>query len=600
MKNFFGKIKIYARVHKKTTALIILALVYGGYSVYGKLTDTGTETRYMLSAAAKGTLIASVSGSGQVSATDQMDIRSKVSGDIVSVVVKSGQTVKTGDIIARIDATEASKALRDAETNLETARLSYEKLVAPNDALSTLQWQNTIAKAKESKTTAEDNLQKAYDDGFNNVSNAFLELPGIMTGLDSIIYNADNSLGGFVGQENVDYYGAYAKMYEGNNSKADQYVAEVKANYVSARTNYDANFISYKNTNRSADVKDVEALIIQTYDTAKKIADTVKSANNLIQYYKDQSTLRNVNTKPLADTHLSTLSGYTSKTNSYLTSLLGSTNDITTNKNTITNTARTIAENELSFQKFEDGADPLDVRNSKITITQKENALSDARTTLSYYTIRAPFDGLIAKVNAKKGDSVSGGTSVATLVTKQQIATLSLNEVDVSKIKTEQKATMTFDAVDGLTITGVVTDVDTIGAVSQGVATYSVKITFDMQDDRVKPGMTVSAVIVNNVKTDALTVPNSAVKTTADGTYYVEMFDPPLAEATATGGAPSAIPPKQVTVTVGISNDTETEILSGLKDGDLVVTRTTTGAQATAAKTGVSTRSLFGGGKPGG
>jgi HlyD family secretion protein len=597
----FQKIRIFVKAHKKTTALLFIILAYGGYYGYKKMTDTSTETRYVTAAVTKGTLISSVSGSGQVSSSNQIEIKPKVSGDIVSILVKSGQTVKAGDVVARLDATEAQKTVRDAEVNLETAKLSYEKLVAPNDALSTLQWQNTLAKAKESKQTAEDNLQKAYDDGFNNVSNAFLELPGIMTGLKETLFNSDTSLGGTIGQQNIDYYASYAKMYETENSKADQYTAEVKANYQAARESYDANFITYKNTSRNSDIGEIEALIVQTYETAKKIADTVKSANNLIQYYKDQSALRDVDSKPLADTHLATLGTYTSKTNSYLSSLLNSTNGISTNKNTIVNSTRTIAENELSFQKFEAGADPLDVRNAKIAITQKQNILSDAYTTLSYYTLRAPFDGMIAKVNAEKGDTVSNGTSVATLVTAQQIAALSMNEVDVAKIKTGQKATLTFDAVENLTITGQVSDVDTIGTVTQGVATYNVKIVFDTQDDRIKPGMTASAIIVTDVKTDALMVANGAIKTSASlDTYYVEMFDTPLTAETDTTGAPSPIPPKQVTVTIGISNDTETEILTGLKEGDLLVTRTTTGAQAAAKATNLSTGSLFGGGRPGG
>ncbi|MFA5831019.1 MAG: efflux RND transporter periplasmic adaptor subunit [Candidatus Paceibacterota bacterium] len=597
----FQKIKTYARTHRKTVWFLFLILAVGGYYGYKKMTDTSAEIRYVMAVVAKGTLISSVSGSGQVSASNQIEIKPKVSGDVAGINVKDGQMVKAGNVVARLDATEAQKAVRDAEVNLETAKLSYEELIAPNDALSTLQWQNTLAKAKESKQTAEDNLQKAYDDGFNNVSNAFLELPGIMTGLKETLFNSDNSLGGSIGQQNIDYYGSYAKMYETETNKADQYVAEVKANYQVARESYDANFAVYKNTSRNSDIGDIETLIVQTYETTKKIADTVKSANNLIQYYKDQSALRDVDSKPIADTHLATLSSYTSKTNSYLSSLLNSTNSISTNKNTIINSTRTIAENELSFQKFEAGADALDIRNAKIVITQKQNAVSDAYTTLSYYTLRAPFDGMIAKTNAEKGDAVSGGTSVATLVTAQQIATLSMNEVDVAKIKIGQKATLTFDAVEDLTITGEVTEVDTIGTVTQGVATYNIKIVFDTQDDRIKPGMTASATIVTDVKTDALMVANSAIKTSASGNeYYVEMFDAPLAGGTAAQGAPSLVPPKQVAVTIGISNDTETEILTGLKEGDLVVIRTTTAAQAGANATAVSARSLFGGGRPGG
>jgi len=577
-----------------------MVLAYGGYYGYKKLTDTSMETRYVMAAVTKGTLISSVSGSGQVSAENQIDIKPKISGDVTSINVKSGQTVKAGDRIASFDATDALKAVRDAEVNLETAKLSYEKLVAPNDALSELQWQNTLAKAKESKQTAEENLKKAYDDGFNDVSNAFLQLPDIMTGMNDLLYGTDRSLGGDVGQQNIEYYTSYAKMNETVSGKADEYKDEVNADYAEARASYDAAFLAYKAASRSSDTAVIEALISQTYETTKKIADTVKSANNLIQLYKDQSTLRNITPKPIADTHLTTLSSYTSQTNSFLTSLLGSTNTITSNRSAIVNAGRTIAENQLSFQKFQAGADSLDIRNAQITITQKENALADARTTLADYYLRAPFDGMIAKVSVEKGDSVSNGTSIATLVTQQQIATLSMNEVDVAKIKTGQKATMTFDAVEGLTITGQVSDVDTIGTVTQGVATYNVKIVFDTQDDRIKPGMTVSATIVTDVKTDTLMAANSSIKTSASGGTYVEMFDTVPAGATGTTGAPSAIPPKQVTVTVGISNDTETEILTGLKEGDMVVTRTTTGAQSATQTKNVSAGSLFGGGGRGG
>ncbi|MDD5433706.1 MAG: hypothetical protein PHE77_03610, partial [Candidatus Pacebacteria bacterium] len=61
------------------------------------------------------------------------------------------------------------------------------------------------------------------------------------------------------------------------------------------------------------------------------------------------------------------------------------------------------------------------------------------------------------------------------------MAEISLNEVDVAKVKIGQRAIITFDAIDELEITGKVEDVDTIGTVSQGVVSYNVKIIFDTQ-----------------------------------------------------------------------------------------------------------------------
>ena len=91
----------------------------------------------------------------------------------------------------------------------------------------------------------------------------------------------------------------------------------------------------------------------------------------------------------------------------------------------------------------------------------------------------------------------------------------------------------------------------------------------------------------------------SAVKTQGNNSY-VEVFDQQLPGGTATGGAPSPTLPRQVPVQVGISNDTSTEITSGLKEGDIVVTRTITGASTASAAQAPSlfgnTRALGGGG----
>ena len=99
---------------------------------------------------------------------------------------------------------------------------------------------------------------------------------------------------------------------------------------------------------------------------------------------------------------------------------------------------------------------------------------------------------------------------------------MSLNEVDIAQIKINQKATLTFDAIQDLTIAGTVLEVDSIGTTSQGVVTYGVTIGFDTQDQRIKSGMSASASIITNSKTDALLVPNSAIKSSG-GSNYVQM-----------------------------------------------------------------------------
>jgi RND family efflux transporter MFP subunit len=219
--------------------------------------------------------------------------------------------------------------------------------------------------------------------------------------------------------------------------------------------------------------------------------------------------------------------------------------------------------------KLQTGADPLDIKSSELTIKLRQDALTDARISLSKYTIRAPFDGTLATLLVEKGASVSSGSSLGSLIAKQQIAQISLNEVDVAKIKLGQKAILNFDAIDALSLTGTVAQIDTLGTTSQGVVSYTVKIAFDTQDNRIKPGMSVSASIITEVKQDILLVPNSAVKT-QNGNAYVEILE----------NGTSA----KINIQTGLANDTSTEIISGLTEGQEIITQTIS-AQTTTSQT---------------
>lgn len=520
-QNFYRKILR----HKIVSGIIFLLLIIGGYYGYGKFFPTVAATRYVTATVEKGTLIVSVSGSGQVSVLNQVDLKAKTSGDIVYVGVKKGQEMKAGTFLAQIDTRDAKKTIRNAEIALESAKLELEKMKG------LITEEGTIRGVKEK---AQSDLQKAYDDGFNSVSNAFLDFPDIMTGLYNLLF--DTTLDKI--QWNVDYYVGAVKTYD---EKVLQYRDDAKAKYQEAREKYNQAFSDYKAASRYSDNATIDSLVSETYETTKSIAEAVKSATNLIQFYKDKLIERNLKTNSLADTHLSTLNSYTSKTNSYLLSLLSVKNTILTDKENLVGTT-------------------FDISDQEIKVSQAENTLTEAKENLTNCYIYAPFDGIVAKVDVKKGDSVSGG-AVATLITKQRTADISLNEVDVAQVKVGQKVTLTFDAIEGLSIAGEVAEIDTLGTVSQGVVNYAVKIVFDTQDERVKPGMSVSSAVITDIKQDVLVVPNSAVKSNGNG-QYVEFL---INNA-----------PQSQSVEIGLSNDTMTEIKSGLKEGDKVITQTIT------------------------
>ncbi len=564
---------------------MVAVVLVGGGIAFAFTRGTKGETRYVLATVARGSVITTVSGTGQVSTSNQVDVKPKVSGDVTAVMVKAGQTVRAGVALAYIDARDAQKAVRDAQVNLQSAQLSLDKLQKPTDALTLTQAQNSLARAQESKQTASDDLQKSYDDGYNTVSNVFLELPGIMTGLDDLLFGTNSSI--MSGQWNLDYYSGAAAQFD---DRSDVYKKDAYDKYQTARKAYDQNFIDYKSASRFSDSATVESLITESYATSKSIAEAVKSLNNLIQFYKDTLTLHSVRPTAVADTHLTTLSGYTSKTNTHVSNLLNITNSIQSDKDTITNATRTIDEATQSLAKLQAGTDALDLASAQLTLKQRQNALYDAQEKLADYSIRAPFDGTVAVVTVKKADAVSSGTAAFTMITQQKLAELSLNEVDVAKVKVGQKATLTFDAVEGLSITGEVAEVDSIGAVSQGVVSYKVKINFDTQDDRVKSGMSVSANIITEMRQDVLIVPNGAIKGQV-GNYYIETITNPSAEVVGVQGVTSVAAPNRTTIEIGLADDTSTEVMSGLKEGDAIIARTIT---ATTKATTQTAPSLFG------
>ncbi len=564
---------------KALVGLVTVVLVGAGYYAYARGKTTSAAPRYVTAQVTRGTLSVSLSGTGQVAVSSQLDLKPKASGDVVKVFVTQGQKVTAGQVLIQLNTRDADKAIRDAQTNIESAKLALLKLQQPADDLSLLQAQNALVQAQAGKQKATDVLAQDYESGFNTVTSTFLNLPTIMVGLQDTLLGT--SLG-TAGQTNKDYYIDALKLID---NKVYQYADDTNQSYQAARMVYDANFQHYKVTDRSAPPATIEALLTETYTTTQAIAQAVKDANNLIQFYNDTLTQRSLKPNPGAATYLTNLTTYASQTNSALTNVLSARTTLQTDKDALVADDQSIAEKTASLTKLKAGTDPLDIQSQQLAITQRENALRDAEEALANYTVRAPFGGVVAAVTTRVGDTVSTGTSLGTLITTERLADVTLNEVDVAKVKLGLKAVLTFDAIPDLSLSGQVDDIAALGTVSQGVVSYDVKIGFDSQDDRIKDGMSVAAAIITDVKQDVLMVPNAAVKTQGTAGSYVQVM---------VNGAPERRP-----VEVGAANDTETEVSGNISEGDEVVTQTIT-STTTSSTTNTQQRGGVGGGLFGG
>lgn len=184
-------------------------------------------------------------------------------------------------------------------------------------------------------------------------------------------------------------------------------------------------------------------------------------------------------------------------------------------------------------------------------------------------TIVAPTTGTINSVTIAEGMNLSAseGTNgrtnqrVVSIVSEgKPLVSLNVSEIDVPRIKPGQKATITIESVADKTFTGKVVSVDRIGTTTSGVTNYPIIIQLDTSASQILPNMAATANIIVEAKSDILVVPASAVQT-QDGQSVVRVLEDETE--------------RTVSVEVGISSDTQIEITSGLSEGDIVITGTT-------------------------
>ncbi len=596
--------------HRVAVTALFVVVAVGGYYGAGTLNKKTTATIYTLGTVEKGTLITSISGSGQVSASDQLDVHPKISGDVIKTYVVPGQQIKTGDVLVAIDSRDARKAVRDAENALVATKLSLEKIQNPADELTVVQTENALASAERAEVQSQQNLAQlkastaqqivsAYENGYSSASGAFLDMPNHMKDL--------KDLRGTEAAPDTNI-AAFGHILGENSPLITNWVRDHDV----ALSKFNEDFTYFKTVSRDASDATRYTLINRTLITETAVAKALESAHAMLDAvvntsYSLYTISATVNTlRPKITSDIAQINSDIGSTQSAKDTIDGITRDtpinIKKNEDAITAAQESIREKIASLAKLKSGADTLDLRTQQLSVQQRQDALSDALQKLNDYVIVAPFDGTVATFALKRGDVVSSSTNVATLITAQRFADVTLNEVDAVKIKTGDKVTLTFDAIDGLDITGKIADVSLLGTVSQGVVTYVARVQFDTQDERVRPGMSVRAAILTDVRTDVLLVPGSAVKTSQANGTYVLMFDTQTSSGKKT--ITTTTPPMPHAIEVGASNDTQTEITNGLKEGDSIVTKSASVTAATSSSTARPTTSIgipgLGGGGGGG
>ncbi len=205
---------------------------------------------------------------------------------------------------------------------------------------------------------------------------------------------------------------------------------------------------------------------------------------------------------------------------------------------------------------------------SAAQIAQAQANIDSIHATIAKRQIIAPFDGVVAAVNVKPGQTTnsfnasastgdSGNANISLISESDYEVVLKTPEIDVASIAVDQKVSLTLDAFGSEVFDGVISSINPSETIVDGVPVYETKVSFTKLDPRIRSGMTATATIVVGEKDAVLSLPVSYIHTNDQGSFvYVLKND----RTTVT------------TVHTGLrGSDSTIEITSGLNLGDVVV-----------------------------
>jgi HlyD family secretion protein len=536
MKNIFLKI---LKSKKFYFALIILLII--SYIVYPRISKK-ENVRYILGEVQRGNLEIKVSGTGEIVPIEEINVKSKVVGEVAFLNVKEGDNVYQDHILAKIDSRSLEKTIKDQEILIKNLELAIESAKLNLEKLN-FQYQNTLRG---------DDYNKALNQGILILNDFYNFYPGFIEDLRKIYFykdfeNYDN---------NLKYYESYNPSFAGKSQK-------LEFNYNILRSKYIELSENFKNISSQNETK--ERIIKYSYDLVLATYDLVNEGREMVRYLKEDLTLKNATHEKenIINNHFQKLTNYLNSLAQYKQNLFDVISKI--------NSYHDIVDN----YNFDKKNLELSIRQKEIDLEQAKKKLNDLKEDLNDYYITAPFSGILSTLNIKKGDLIASNQIIGTIITNQKIANISLNEIDVAQVKVGQTAILTFDAFPDLKVKGKIIEISTVGKEEQGVVSYDIKISLEEENKEIKPGMSVNSEIIVDRKENVLLVPNSSIKSDGMGKYVEVIKNYEIKKRNSFN--PVAISQNLIEkryIKTGISNDEFNEILEGLNEGEVIIIRT--------------------------
>lgn len=556
MKKFLNKKVII--ITAVVLAVVIAVLCLRGCS--GK--QTGAQAQELsVAEVTKGSLTVEITGSGTIEANEQYDVTSVVDGDVLEDYFSEGDVLEEGMVMYRIDSESAANTISRSENSLEKAKMSYDNAVED--------YNNLNVTSPISGTVTAVNAKTGQSAG--NGTQLFT-VTDTETMVLRVYFNENDAKNLFSGATGTVYLDNSSTELAGTVDRVSTGSIELSGVQVSQVT------VKVKNPGT-----------IREGDTATAIING--AACNRAGTFEVNDT-KTVTAKVSGD--------------------IDKVNVVVGDK---------VEKGQLLAVLTSDSAEQQ-VKNARLSYNDASSSLSDAYDTLDNYTITAPITGTVLSKTVKAGDKLSkgqsGSTAMAIIADMSKVKfTISVDELDISKMEVGQKVTVTADALENQIFEGYIDNVSIVGTTSNGVTTYPITVIIEEYGDLI-PGMNVDASIVVSEAKDALKIPLSAVQ--RGNIVYVHNDDikedqkdsvkMPENQGGKTENKQSSNNRYEgytaVRVEVGLSNSDEAEIKSGLYEGQRIAyvptqtTNQTTNMIGMGMGGGMPSGNMGGGGMPGG
>lgn len=209
-----------------------------------------------------------------------------------------------------------------------------------------------------------------------------------------------------------------------------------------------------------------------------------------------------------------------------------------------------------NFNRLINGATQEEITALQNSVTVAQIELDVAKAALAQTQLTAPFTGTVTEITPHEGELVGGFNPIVTIADLSQLQIQAdIDEIDVANVAVGQAVQVRLDAFPGAQFDGKLTRLFPAASTARGSTVYTALIDFDPQNFRVRLGMGANLKIITIDKKGVLVVPNRALKNvgTRKAVHIIAPGDP-----------------RDVVVETGVTDGNNTEIVSGLNEGDQV------------------------------